>query len=291
MGRKTEVSIEKAQRCLELRRQGWPYAKVGREVNLDRRVVARVVEEQEKAKRLQEVASARREVAGAYLREHIQSIEAACHHLLELALPPYLRSELAYATTNVEGELLSWLKEQFFLSKGYIPVMGHTIQQDYPEGRRLVDACVADREAKETIQALREHLPSVWPLVDEWERLAGRYNAELRKSLTELERLGSGIGISPKFVKQGMQEAIKLIHKSGLFNDEEPLAQHFGEVKKPVEAAGRILQSPAARQEMKRLAPYLNELGHIFNRLQEMLSPSHLRKSLIAGHCNFCPVP
>lgn len=93
--------------------------------------------------------------------------------------------------------------------------MGHSIEEDLPESTRLVDHCIAEREANETIQAQSEHLPFLWQLVHQWEKAAERYNINLKKLITDVERVANGLGIPRKLLKPTVREAITLVQEKG----------------------------------------------------------------------------
>ena len=291
MGAKADISKETKEKCLELYALVWPYTKIATCVGLERRQVAKIIKQHEEAERLREAARARRDLAAAYLKEHIEGIQMAGFHLLELTLPPYLRSSLICLPTDLESELQSWLEGTFLLKKGYIPVMGHTVERDYPETRRLVDARVAKREAAESIQSLKEHLPSLWQCVDKWNRTAERYNTEMTELVREVRQLATDLGISNQQIEPGIQAVMGRIHENGALNDEAPLPVEFDRRGGSTQLARQILKTIPIRQRLKRLTPCLHELDNIFRQTEEILSPSTLRRALITGHCRLCPVP
>ena len=142
-----------------------------------------------------------------------------------------------------------------------------------------------------SIQALKEHLPSLWQCVDKWNRTAERYNTEMTELVREVRQLATDLGISNQQIEPGIQAVMGRIHENGALNDEAPLPVEFDRRGGSTQLARQILKTIPIRQRLKRLTPCLHELDNIFRQTEEILSPSTLRRALITGHCRLCPVP
>ncbi len=287
MAKRIEVSPEQMRMCLELHERHMPYTKIEEKVGLDRRKVKVVILEAEKARRFEAVVNARRDVAGAFLQEHIEHIKFVSQELLELTLPPDFRSALDYLVTDLTSEMHTKLSN-YKLRWSLIPVMGHTVEEDYPDTTKVVVSRSTSRDIEDSIQGLKEHLPSLAKLISRWESTAVSYNKlqEILRKHCEEENLG----IEKERIKSGILSVIKIASEKGI-SDEEPTEYYSPKQKENIELGRKLLQIRKIRQEMKALLPLLNDLKDMYTQLEDMLSPSQLNKRLIISHCKFCPVP
>ncbi|MDP2952111.1 MAG: helix-turn-helix domain-containing protein, partial [Chloroflexota bacterium] len=123
--RRTDVSEETARTWTELSRQGWPYARIGREVGVDRRTVARIVKQRWGKHVGEAAAQARGEVASRMLQEHFGDMETVAATVLRAIVPPSLRESLFIEVADVEAllqeRLVDWLLRMKHM---YLPGMG-----------------------------------------------------------------------------------------------------------------------------------------------------------------------
>ena len=288
MAKRIEISPEQRKQCLELHEQHWPNTKIGKRVGLDRRVVKKVVLEAEEARRFQEMSNARRDVAGAYLKEHIQLLEDVSRCLLELTLPPILKSKLGDLVTDVRTEMRVYLvntKVKWRL----ITTMGHQIEEDYSDSSRTVVLRTIDREIESAIGGLEGHIPKLREWIRTWEKIAGSYNEKLQELLGK-SGVASNLGIPEELIESGILSAVKIISEKGI-NEKEPIPRYSPAHKGSIDPGEQLLQIAEIRQQMKGLLPLVNDLNEMYRQLEDILSPSQLRRQLMISRCKDCPVP
>ncbi len=288
MARRIQLTPEQLQRSLELRDRRWSFSAIGRELKIDRRIITKVVTEREQAQRWHELAGARRDVAAEYLRKHVRDLETLSRDLLELTIPPGLKSKNLSVETNVE-DVLARKTEERLSGLAHIPVMGHTVEQDYPEETLLIDARLFRREARELIQAHQEHFPSAWERVSEWQKLGVQYNAALKKFTEEFERGCENAKIPRDLRKPAEQELMK----RGFPDSDEDrfLVKQPGTVLTPAQAADQLMNDHTLKTALKSLVQYRVSLRRLFEQLEDELTPSRRLRTILTGHCQYCPVP
>jgi len=294
MPRKIEISLEQAQRWVELHRQGWSYSKIGRKEGVPRRVVSRVIRQLEEAQRLEETAGARRDVAAGYLREHFQTLEVGGRFLLQLIAPPPVRGTLAPEFPEVEGALLARLKDWIRGKMGYgirLPDSEKSIAEvGQPEHQRQLDARAAEQQSRAILEGLKEHLLGLWPLV---KRLTSTAN-EYRMDWERLQDDCVTVGLSPSAADAAIETAVKLMGKQAqpkTAPERAPSNARDEEQTEILNTAQRLLQRKPAVQDLHDLASKLGEWQKLFEQLEEMLGPHQLRRTLVTTRCQFCPVP
>jgi hypothetical protein len=288
-----EISEEIKTRCCELHwNQGWSYTKIGREVKLDRRTVSAIIRKREELKRRAEIGSARRDLAGEYLKGHFADLEYALRELLQLTVPPYLRGSLASLPTDLESVLMSRINERSFRERGmYIPTMGHTIEETFPESMMVVDRRIANRETEEIVTALKEHFPRTIELINRWDRAAEIYDPLLKELKGKLKTLAVTLQVGEEEIEKAIQPIIAHIHDKGSLSEDEPTVGLFQKSDKATDITRQILEDKQTVQEIKKLTPYLHDFDHVFEELEKMASPSTLRKEFLTGRCRLCPTP
>jgi hypothetical protein len=296
MPRITEVSLDQTQKCIELRRSGWNYTQIGKGVGLDRRVVARIIKSQQKAERLEQVAAARRDVAGSYFRKHIEDIEIARSYLLQIIAPPSMRIGINALTANVAEELLLLLNKHLMARGGYdisVTFKENVTAAEWhqPEYKRVLDMRTAEREAKETIEGFKEHLPSLWPKVEAWKLAAEGYNTRLKKEFEELKSIAGDLGLEKTVIGAAIRGALALILDKGYPSEDEGFFSSSYRLNFSPDAAKYLRQAPRARRYLDMLVSSWRELERAFKEIEDMISPSQLHRALLTSHCQFCPVP
>ncbi|MBM3119600.1 MAG: hypothetical protein FJ006_08670 [Chloroflexi bacterium] len=297
MRKRIEVPLDKVKKCIELHSDGWNFTKIGKEVGLDRRIVAKIVRSRQEAERLEQVAAARRDIAASYFRKHIEDIEVARRYLLEIIAPPSMRIGIHCLTTNVAEELLSLLNKLFvarrrhnFFSVYRDFMIEDEIAMTEPH-QRILYTRTGEREAKETLEGLKEHLPPLWPKVKAWEQAAERYNARLGNEFEELKELAGKLGIESSVKVSAIGAALKLILDEGYPSEEEEFSPAEYRSNLVVGMGDRLRRIPLLQRCLNILVSSWCELEQTFEEIENMISPSQLHKALITSHCQFCPVP
>ncbi len=289
MARRIELTPEQLQSSLELRDLRWSFSAIGRELKIDRRIIAEVVKEREQAQRWQELAGARRDVAAKYLDIHVGDLENLSRDLLELTIPPYLKSKNTSVETNIEEVLARKTEEHL---RGRVPrilVMGHTVEQDYPEETLIVDARLFRREARELIAAHQEHFPSVWKTVTDWQNLGVKHNAALKQFTEEFERGCDNAKIPLDLRKPAEQE---LMRRPVPDSDEDRFfVKRSSTALTPEQAADQLMDGHMLKPALKSLVQYRGSLQRLFERLEDDLTPGRQLRTILTGHCRYCPVP
>lgn len=270
----TPVSEEAVLRWVELRRAGWPFARIGKAEGIDRRIVARLVRQHE-AKGIKEAtAYARQQVAARLLGQHFDELEGAAGSLVRIVMPPSLRGRLHLEAPAVEDSLRQSL------------AAGQLTRQVYPPGAGPdpLDRHRARRQAEALVAALGEHLPGLWEGIEEWRRPAEEYH----RVWQEVEGLAQSAGFSAVEARSGVEEALRKRTGDAI----PPAVPPAGELP-PGTAPGRLgpwlATSSRAQEGVERLAILLGELERAFLRLEEMLDPAPLRRALLNSRCRLCP--
>ncbi len=289
MAKRIELTPEQLQRSLELLDRRCSFSAIGRELKIDRRIIAKVVAEREQAQRWQELAGARRDVAAKYLDIHVADLENLSRDLLELTIPPDLKSKNTSVETHIEEVLARKTEEHLRGRVTRIPVMGHTVEQDYPEETLLVDARLFRRQARELIEAHQEHFPSVWLILTERQNLGVKYNAALKQFTEEFERACENAKIPLDLRKPAEQELMKRPVPDS--DEDQFFVKRSSTVLTPEQAADQLMNGHILKPALKSLVQYRGSLQRLFERLEDDLTPGRQHTTILTGHCRYCPVP
>jgi hypothetical protein len=288
MARKIEVSAEQRAKILELHGRDVANLEIGKRVGIDRRKVKAIILEAEAARDFEAVANARRDVAGALLREHIKNVGDVRQELLELTLPPTLRNKLDTLVINLAPAMHTKLTETKIAS-GLLLMEGHTVKVDNLNATQVVIFRTARREIKNAIEGLNQHVPELGPLFTRWEHSANSYNHKVQEFLNKHEN-DARLGITKEELRLAFLHALKIVSEKGI-SDEEFMMSYSSTQKAKMPLGERLLQINQIRQELKALLPIINDLKKIYAQLEELLSPAQLNKKLLISHCKYCPVP
>ena len=149
----------------------------------------------------------------------------------------------------------------------------------------------AEREAKETLEGLKEHLSSLWPKVKAWEQAAERYNARLKTQFEELRRLAGDLGVERTVIGAAIQGALRLFFNKGYPSEKEMFSPTSYRFNFAPEAAQHLRRTPCTQRCLNLLVSSWRELEQAFEEIENMISPSQLHRALITSYCQFCPVP
>ena len=273
--KRTDVSEETARRWTELSRQGWPYARIGREEGLDRRTVARVVRQRWGKHVGEAAAQARGEVAARMLQEHFADVEMVAATVLRALVPPSLRESLLIEVPDMEALLLERVSEWWLRMKHvYLPDRG----PDELDHRR------SRRQAQALLVALQEHQPLVKTLVGEWSRCAQDY----QRLWLVIEGKAQAMGFSGPVTRTAVEEALRKSMRGDA-------SSHVAPAPGPVlpgpdlERVDRWLTTDRdARASLAKLGKLSEEMEKTFEALEEVLDPAPLRQALLASRCRLC---
>lgn len=278
MPKKIEISQEIIKSCIEMHSQLWGYSRIGRELGIDRRKVADIIRNHEKAKILRDIGSARRDVAGAYFKQHIEKLGRMGKQLLGLTLPPRLRDDLTPVPEDVWFELQKWA-EYFFIDEGYL--------QNTPSLNDYIVRVTAEIR----VNSLKSHIPSLLPLIKEWELKAKGYNSTFQDGVPELKKLSESLGIRSDLIEPGLLTTFGLLSEQVLILKDELADRPLVDVKSSNDVAHRLSQSGEAIRQLKSLLPHLVELERCFKKIASVLSPDRLPMELMLEECEICAIP
>jgi hypothetical protein len=271
-----DVSEETAERWAELHRQGWPFTRIARETGVDRRTIARIVRQWAANQVGDAVAHARGEVAARMLQGHLIDVETVATLLVRIVLPPSMRGSLYLEGDAVEAVLQEavtqwWVLRRTVRAPGVAPD-----DLDWRRGRRQAEALVL---------ALREHEPTAWPLVEEWERNAGKY----RRLWLELEKKAEAAGFHEEAARSALEAMLRGPMGEGAPPQAGP-AEGAAASPPEMEPVERWLRAgEEAKETIAELRRALEAMEQNFQALEEMLDHAPLQQALLRSRCRHCP--
>lgn len=299
-GQKTTHEGKKAK-ILKLHKAGMNYTQISNTTNIERRKVANIIRDMDKEDRLRDLSSARRDVAGEYLKEHFKDLEAASFFLVGITTPDYWVIKLKSIPTDIESELIDYLKSSSFkpgavqmygMSRLAVPPysdieskLPETPTDDYYLMMQMVNPILAAKLAKGIMIGLQQHVPSLWPLIKQWEDKSKDYNNVLEEVLPRLRNIASELKIKPNQIDRAIKTAINVFWPEE-YDDE----LSFPKIESQNKATDILLGRNQVIRQLKILRYPLSELGDINSKLLDVVNPGNLQKILIAGSCDYCPV-
>ena len=278
MAKKIEISQEIIKRCVEMRSQFWGYSRIGRELGIDRRKAADIIHDHEKAKILRDIGSVRRDVAGAYFKQHIEYLSQLSGQLLGLTLPPRLREDLNQLPEDIWFELQKWA-EKFFVPK------------DYLRSTPSLNDYIVRITAEIRVNSLKSHIPALLPLIKEWKLEAKGYNSKFQDVVLELKNLLGKQEIQSDLIEPGLLTTFGLLSEQKLVLKDEYTDRPLTNVESPNDVAYRLSQNGEARRLLKSLNPHLVDLERCFKKIASVLSPDRLPMELMLKECEICAIP
>lgn len=270
--KRRDLSEEDVRRWVELRRAGWPFARIGKDENIDRRIVARLVERYETKQIKESMTSARQQVAARLLEEHFRDLEEAADILLQIVVPPSLRGKLFWEPPNVNGLFVESLASRERLKKVYLPDASPTALDVHRESKR----------AAALAEALMEHQPQLRQVMDEWSQLASRYH----QLWMEVE---NGMEIAGQFgppARTALEEELKRLRANKTSLDKMTTDMS---ITSPDQQATTSSHTEV-HTNLKRLLEMLENLERTFFSIEQMLDQGPLQRALLSTHCRLCPV-
>jgi hypothetical protein len=292
MGRRQyEVSDETAYRWAERYRRGDSFRKIALDEKVERRVVARVVRRLDKAKHLNEIAAALRDVRAGFLREHLELLERVANILLELTAPPSLRDSEYVSYVNVKEQLLKEVETERNkdIAGLWLPLQSPTgeVVEKKEDAQRDFKLRLAKRRAKREagvlVEDLKEHLPSLWSKVEEWEGAA----KSCEVNLGEMAKLAKDKGISQNLFESGLKAGLNFLSKS---KQQADLPRVPLKLETDSDVGVWLFRNGGTRESLELFRQNLGRLEAAYVQLEELLNPLELRKTLLARQCKHCPL-
>lgn len=284
-----QISEEKKALIIERRNRGESFSKIGRDLGIDRRVVAKFSREDEK--RRKEQAVIRPGVLTELFHEHREAMETVATALLQLTASPLLRGSLLPGEPDIKQALYP-LNPKLpalarFLKTWPLPVMGKGEAKEADlELWRAVEQRLARSRLNAAFEGLLEHISGLWEQIAKWKEIAGSY----KEAWEQLEKQAISNGVPPDLVEASVKRAIEEL---ATFAEEERILRP--KRTKPAAGVDRfadiLLLRPDSRRLLQVFSQKLDELNAAYEGLEEMLSPPGLDHALVAGYCKHCPVP
>jgi hypothetical protein len=282
--RYSEVPEEKRALIIERHKRGDSFSKIGRDLGVDRRIVARIAREDEEQQAGQ-VAVRRTELARVF-HEHQDALKEVARTILELTASPLLRGNLLPVETKIEPMLIRRPEDEPRQFYGHLPNMSEA-EESQIELKEAVARRLSSLRWKAAIQGLKEHIPVLEVDIRKWEEAASEY----RDSWDQLKQRAISEGVPSEQIEQSARRALQQMPET----DREDWLPSFREpaaTNDKIEGFTRVLlQKPSNRRLLKMFSQRLNELDTAYEKLEETLGTPQLDNALVRGHCQYCPVP
>lgn len=282
MRRWYEISEELETSIIERHEKGESFSKIGRDVGLDRRAVAKVIRRFEERKF--SPAIIRRDEIAQLFHTHLDNMKSAALALLELTASPKLRGSLFPSEPDIMSAVASRLASEFRTQYVRLPDLTEA-EETQLELRERVQLRLATRRAEAAITSLQEHIPGLRDKIGKWQEMAAKY----RENWECLKEEAIGKDIPGELFEPAVKLALETI---GVEVENLP---YSGEQEAPTDRLESyktiLLQGLTTRQAVVALSENLTELNIIWKKLEEMVSSPQLDKALLNGHCRYCPVP
>lgn len=286
-----EIPEDKKAEMIERHKRGDSFSKIGKDMIIDRRVVARIVREGETMESRRLVI--RHEELVHLFRTHLADMKKAAEILLDVAAGPLVRKGLLPPVGKTSGaldRLASHFKEDrrisYLRSRGTDPeaYSGIAITTDLSDA---VELRMAKRRAKAAFEGLRAHVEEYQQALGNWKQTAGTY----RKNWENLKEQGTMGGIPEDSFEQIVAVALEHLPEA---DEEDSLPRYRGGVERDVQTEQhyhKLLHQPDAKRALKVFRQSRKDLEEAYSHLEAILSSPKLDNALVIGHCQYCPVP
>lgn len=282
MGKKLELTEEQLQRCYKLHEKRIPYTKIGEELGVDRRIIAKTIKAKDQENLFDKLGDARRDVAAGYFNEHIKNLELLSRYLLEITIPPQMKNIPLIPVGGLEVALLTKYKETIFAKKE----VDYSLEGDITTETLLISKHMVEKEAQETLQAHKEHFPLCWQKIHQWEKLATQYNS----AFNELEKICETIEIPKSFVRSAIFTIVKKM-EIGNLNIERFTKMPSTVISSTRQATLKLAGHGLARRALLQLVQTKSGFDDIFKQIENILSLYQQHKTILATRCKYCPIP
>lgn len=279
-----EISDEKRVLMMERYRRGDSFSQIGRDMHIDRRVVARIVRED--GEKQSGRAAIRRDELARLFHEHREAMEKVAKVLLELTASPSLRDSLSPGDPDIDSALASRLPAEFALKYALPPETpgGEAVDTEL---KQRVELRLGQRRGKAAFEGLKEHIPALEAAIRNWRQAAIDY----QEGWDQLKAPAASYGVPPDVAECGLKLALQRIPT---FTQEDVLPR-FREPGPAPEAPERFarlwLQNTSHRRLLQGFSQRLEQLNAAYDKIEEILGPPRLDNALVAGHCQYCPIP
>lgn len=277
-----EIPDETVALMAEKSDQGQSFSKIGEELSIDRRVVAKAV------RHFNDKRSGRATIRSDALievwREHLDDMKKAAVVIVELTASPSLRDSLLPSEPDVESRLMAQRPTEF-VPQYNVATMGKSLPTE-SEFKSRVELRLAQRRYEAAIRGLKEHIPVLEDKVKEWQQSAMTY----KESWDQLRQKAISIDIPDDQIEPSVKLALKRPPAWGEEEDLSYLRRAATITNGPDNLATILLRRPATKRPMQVFWQARNALEAICKELEVMLSPPQLMKDLVTNRCQYCPV-
>lgn len=279
-----EIPEETVALMAERSAQGDSFSKIGEELGIDRRVVAKAVRQFNDTRAGR--ANIRSDALAEVWREHLNDMETAAVVFVRLTASPSLRGSLLPADRDIESALPGELTEELSGEKAILWGMEETEEGRKTDLENRVERRLAERRARAAFDGLKEHIPALEDKIKEWQQSAATY----KETWDQLRGQAIGIGISDEQIEPSVKLALKRLPAWGEEEDLSYLKGVAATTNDPEHFANILLQRPATKRPMQLFWQSHNDLEAVCRQLEEMLSRPQLKKALVTSRCQYCPV-
>lgn len=319
MAQRYPVTSEKLTELIRLRQDGESWLGIQSKTKVPRRVAKRAYQEWERKRSVEELWAARREVAAAEFRDHLDTLTEVAQLLV--------RSLVVPTSFREQRDAESVLDDAWKTSLGFI-LETHREEDDRrpTENQRAVI-----RRSRMLLQALQNHTHDKvrWKALDEWRNAWStciKRLAELKVEATKIMEniLNQEAGLRNRIIRGcGKDEAIILMTEGILWeiwqgephldldcplvrtrssdegrsqlifgknNSTYGLSFETGLAEKATTDCNWAAQNLSRGQIVQQVADELGRMRARSEELEEMLDPLILRPLMLRTHCDLCPI-
>jgi len=164
-----EIPADTVALMAERHSNGDSFSKIGHDVGIDRRVVARAVREFETNQSAW--TTIRSGALAEVFREHTNDMRDAANMLLEVTASLSFANTLSSGDTDIESEVINKLTK-VFMPNTRLPNTGAN------EAARVAQQRLAEHRAKAALQGLQEHVPALQAKLEHWNERAHHHTTE-----------------------------------------------------------------------------------------------------------------
>lgn len=280
-----EIPEEKAALMFERRQRGESFSKIGRELGMERRAVAKIVgqfEEKQSGR-----SAIRRDALAQVFRDHLDDMKKAVNIILEVTASPSLRGSLLPPEAKVEAILVDRLSARLGPSWRISQSEISPEAEWQAELKEAVERRLSQRRARAALWGIKEHVANLETMIYAWEEAAAGYEKGWKQLWQAI-----GKNVPEDLIEKGVKLALQRVAS---LSDEDSLPRFTGGKRDvsdgPEHFCNIMLQEPGSKRALQIFRQNLTQLERAYERLEDLLSPPQLDQALVAGRCKYCPVP